>query len=393
MSQSLKDNNFDKKDSKYLEQVLQLQDKYLANYPEEERSLVAFRLLMNVAKQFDTIPSISPEQLGLNFENSKPQAAVFECLRNNINDLYKLFFYCLITPESGLSTLNTPKLIIAPPKSASSFFSSCAGNMLAMKLGVYKDYFPFGLRNYPSWWKIAKDIGVNQLSDWQLRPEMFATLGGQSYGSIYKGHMEPISSNFAILNTNKLIKYIIYLRDPRDLLIANACQALVAKSSEYDLPANIPLCSVNREIKRKGHDVDDVLSEMITGGYLISLFNYMALWLKSRNVEQSMVVTLEKFNQAPMECLTEVNTVFELGLKNEAIELVYKDTNEFFARESKNRKENKEMYPKGYSGKVGIWESYFTPRHREKFREIVEVFKKAYPWSGELFEYYPLDDI
>ncbi|MBF0195825.1 MAG: sulfotransferase domain-containing protein [Magnetococcales bacterium] len=383
----------EKKVSEYLEQIIQLQNQFLDNFPDENKGLIAFKMMVNIAKQFENSPVATPQQLGMNYEKSKQQAAVFECLRNSVNDLDKLFNYCMINPKTSLNTANSPKLIIAPPKSASSFFSSCVGNLLSKKFGVYKDFFPFGFRNYPSWWQTAKNSGVPSLTDWQLRPEFVATLGGLQYGSVYKGHIEPISSNFAILNMYQLVKYIIYLRDPRDLIIANACHALVATEDEYDLPFNIPLFSVNRDIKRKGVDIDSIISEMITGGYLISLFNYIALWLKSRNVEQSMVVSLEEFNKKPVECMKQVNTLFELDLKDKEIESVYSDTSTFFEVESKNRKENKIMYPKGYSGSVGIWKSYFTPEHSKEFKEIMEIFKKAYPWSSELFKYYPMDDM
>jgi hypothetical protein len=315
-----------------------------------EKSFAAFQLIINLAKQFEHNPTLTPQELGMNFDKSKPQAAVFECLRNNIDELSLLFKYCMINPKTNLRISNAPKLIIAPPKSASSFFSSCVGNLISTNIGVYDDFFPYGLRNYPSWWKVAKNSGAPPLTDWQLRPDIYATLGGLKYGSVYKGHIEPITSNFAILNMNHLIKYIIYLRDPRDLIIANACHALVSTPEEHDLPFNIPLFSVNRDIKRKGNDIDSIITEMITGGYLISLFNFIALWLKSRNPEQSMVVTLENFNKEPIQNMERVNSLFELELENKAIDSVYNETNNYFTQESKNRKENKEMYPKGYSG-------------------------------------------
>ena len=50
---------------------------------------------------------------------------------------------------------------------------------------------------------------------------------------------------------------------------------------------------------------------------------------------------------------------------------------------------NKRRYPHGYSGKIGIWKSYFNDKNIKAYNNVIDSYAKSNKEFGKLLEYYP----
>lgn len=266
---------------------------------------------------------------------------------------------------------SAPKFMIAIPKSGSSLLGTCLGNMIKLARGGQLDGDAFLFRGYPDWWNAAGS------HDWDLRPEIGADSLFRDYpGGVYKGHIEPIEKNFAVLEMYEHSRCVLVLRDPRDQIVAEFCQKLRFGGG------------------LKG-DVHDELHAFMRSGALLEKLTYAGKWLKALNRDRSIVVTYEQLMAEPFETLGRMNTLYELGLPSEALEDVHAYCERVTNRTGTGHggadtsAHDASIYPLGWTGKTGVWRDYFDERCSALFDRVMEMFRDATPWGDALDEVYP----
>ena len=48
-----------------------------------------------------------------------------------------------------------------------------------------------------------------------------------------------------------------------------------------------------------------------------------------------------------------------------------------------------EVYPRGYTGKIGVWKDYLNEDNKRAYDSVVNAFLKAHPHGKHLLEIYP----
>ncbi len=259
-----------------------------------------------------------------------------------------------------------PLLITAIPKSGSSFFAECVLCQYLMLAGMQN-----GCREYPRWW----DFG-NGGSDWDLRPEI-ADIHNYESRSVFKSHFAATGKNLAILDLFPNMKYVILLRDPKDQLAAEYCSTLYGPiSMRYN-----PIFPIDADyILNSGIDAG---IEYLIDNYLIHSLLWMSDWMLKRDPARSAVVTYEEFTTDSVTCLQKANMLFfDTALNPEHTQWIYSHVEPQLAR-----KRPIEHYPRGWTGKIGIWESYFSKENSRRFDKKLSDFFGIYP-CGELQSLY-----
>ncbi|MDA2932866.1 sulfotransferase domain-containing protein [Acidobacteria bacterium AH-259-D05] len=270
--------------------------------------------------------------------------------------------------NSDFTIHNSPHYIIALPASASSFCGFCVGRMIALSKGM-----PYG-RTYPSWFH----IGLTD--DCELRPE----IGAEpvfSRGGVYKGHIEPLGKNLAVLNMYPFSRYILWFRDPKDQITAFFCRGL----------QNIDACKFTCIFPFDGHrlsgdHISKSLNYLIEDGYLMHVLLFMGKWLHYRDETKSIVLTYERFKNAPILCLRNVAELLELNASDETIDDIHNE----FATKTKKRNVDQNAYPKGWTGKIGVWQDYFCDENYANYKKVCTNFLQSFPWAKRVTEIYPL---
>jgi hypothetical protein len=278
-----------------------------------------------------------------------------------------------------LNIHNSPHYIIALPKSASSMLGNCVATMISKYHGTLEKDGALGRRGYPSWSK------VGNAWDWQLRPEIAADTLFKIYpGGIYKGHLEVNGNNLAILKEYKHSKYIILFRHPMDQLIGQFCNALKNKEGcMYDSILPFDGNTMN------AFDVDGSIKFLIENGYLLHALQYIGKWLHFRDKHNSIVITYEAFMRTPINCLQRCSKLLELDFEETDLIPVHDKFNKL----AKNKDTNldRTIYPKGWSGEIGIWKNYFSEENTALFKSMYKKILEVSPWANEILEYYPLE--
>ncbi len=101
-------------------------------------------------------------------------------------------------------------------------------------------------------------------------------------------------------------------------------------------------------------DVEGSIKFLIENGYLLHSLQYIGKWLHFRDINKSIVITYEQFMEAPLDCLQRCSKLLELGFKRDDLTPVYDKFNKLTTGKGINQDET--IYPKGWSGEVGIWE-------------------------------------
>ena len=239
--------------------------------------------------------------------------------------------------------------ITAIPKSASSLLSNFVGVAYA---GCEDEKAV--LRVYPPWWKMA--IG----HDWDLRPEIYQKLN--QHQSAYKGHFWPTGKNIAVLDMCSAAIYIVLLRSPKDQIAAEYCSALYqGKDNRYN-----PIYRIDNT-KVCADDVDGSIHYMITGGYLAHSLMWMTDWLRLRHKDRSFVLLYEDLMTQPLIVLRKLCDWADIDLPDDEIADIWRSLSQ---SEATKRKKPTSYYPRGWTGKVGVWRDYFSAANDKAFQRI-----------------------
>lgn len=278
-----------------------------------------------------------------------------------------------------LTIRNSPHYIIATPKSASSLFGICIGRIISAHYGRLEQEGPFGgRRGYPAWW----ELGVGQ--DHELRPEIGADpLFTQLEGCIYKGHIEALGKNLAVLDMYQHSRYILWFRDPADQIAAMFCHMLQAKIG-HKYTCIFPI----DEKKLSPKDVEQSIDYLIQDGWLFHFLLYIAKWLLCRDTKKSIVLTYETFMDAPIKALRKASELLELQVSDHVIENIHQSSSTITDK-NLNKRADPYYYPHGWSGEVGVWKKYFSDYNYEMYKKTVNHFLEAFPWAHKITEVFP----
>jgi len=264
-----------------------------------------------------------------------------------------------------------PKFVVALFKSGSSLLGVCLGNMIKLANGHELDDKPFEWRGYPAWWKL------HRFHDWDLRPEIGADPLFQQYpGGVYKGHIEPHEKNFAILDLYENARYVITTRDPRDQIVAAYCHMRRTRPDR-----DIPSADV----------VHGELDDFMRSGLCVEYLRFAGKWLARRDTDRSTVVTYEQLTTTPTKALERLNALYDLKLDASQLEDVFRYASSITDRVGGHERSglDRTLYPLGWSGSVGIHETYFSAGNHDTFSRLFDAFAvTAAPWADAIADVY-----
>jgi len=346
---------------------------YLAPGLQPVNKSLVTSLILN-AVQGD-IAQFQPASVGLNTE-SPAFKMIYKGFAHNLDKAFAEIDLLRKLQRDDPDESLWPRFIIAIPKSGSSLLGICIGNMIKLSRGGQLDNNPFMFRGYPSWWQ------VGETHDWDLRPEVGADMLFRQFpGGIYKGHINPIPKNFAVLDLYKHSKYQIIIRDPRDQIVADYCQHLrFGGSAKWPGETTPDKAEVQRD-----------LVEFMRGGQLIDNLSFVGKWLTNRHADRSMVVTYEDLMQEPIEVLDRSASHFGLPLGRDVLEKVYTYAEGITNRTSgaDTSGHDTSIYPLGWTGEVGIWETYFSDEASDLFDQTMLCLENTTPWARAIRGHYP----
>ena len=257
--------------------------------------------------------------------------------------------------------------IAALPKSASSVFGDCI-SIMTHKIRKYGRY-----------------MLNNQDSD--LRPEIILDI---LEGGIVKYHTSPTGKNLRVLEFLKA-KFIILIRDPIDQIVGQYCELLGDKLTiNNDFNSDCPLLfehiyPIEKEIFN--NDMDTTLNNMIQNGYLFHTLIWIVDWLRFRDISRSLIIKYEDLiMNLEMTCHILSNFILSSDCSPKTIEAI---KSKFDLTNKKKSNRQKEKYPHGWTGEIGIWKKYFSENNKKAFIKEVTSFLKIYPKASLLLEYYP----
>lgn len=267
-------------------------------------------------------------------------------------------------------------LVAALPKSASSVI----GSAIAAILGQNGREQSRGYADY---------MLENQTSN--LRPELAKNFWE---GGVLKYHTLPTGDNLAVLQLLK-IRYILLFRHPADQLAAFYCDMQVSlrnlqayyglEESEFWFNHIFP---VEKKYVYAGADGHACLDYLMKRGYLYATLRFMTDWLRFRSPKQSLVITYEEFVAEPTRLFNNIAR-FLLGqdLKSGDIRAKIDTIGKSYVQH--RQKEFGEAYKHGYTGKVGVWQDYFSAKNREDYLKVTRSFVEHYPEASRLLAIYP----
>ncbi|MFH1593941.1 MAG: sulfotransferase domain-containing protein [Candidatus Omnitrophota bacterium] len=263
-------------------------------------------------------------------------------------------------------------IIAAIPKSASSVIGSCVAEILSMVSKKSRSY--------------AKYMLANRDSD--LRPELVKDF---PKGGVLKFHTRATGKNLKVLELLG-VKYIILLRHPADQIVAlycNICDYLIsAEEHEKNGWVKTNVYPVPGWVFRNGVDINESLQCLIREGYLNATLSWMVDWLRFRNAERSLILKYEDFVLKTEETLN-VMSNFLVGFPvsqdcAKKCNVIVKGAK----KHTENNSSNSTKYPRGWTGKIGIWKNYFSDTNKNDYRSTVKDFLDYYPNASLLQEVY-----
>jgi len=263
-------------------------------------------------------------------------------------------------------------VVAAMPKSASSVIGSCVAELMSVQGIVNRSY--------------ASYMRANADSD--LRPEMVKDFAN---GGVIKYHTRASSKNLKVLELLG-VKYIILFRHPLDQIVAVYCHSVhycqtrdltnegnLLKDHIYPLPI---------ELFRGRMDIHDSLRYMLREGYLIASLGWMVDWLRFRDPKKSAIVKYEDFMLKREKMLDELS-LFLVGrpVEKRGVSRSIAIADAFAS--DRARTEDRNVYSRGWTGKIGTWKDYVSDQNRDEYISVVRGFLSYYPDAELLLGIYP----
>jgi len=126
-------------------------------------------------------------------------------------------------------------------------------------------------------------------------------------------------------------------------------------------------------------------------GTLLESLQFVGKWLAKRDPQRSMVTTYEELINAPLDVLSRMNELYELGLTDQQISQIYDYAQPVTNRETGQDHSgyDKTVYPLGWTGRIGIYKQYFSQENLQAFDRVFQAFCQASPWGDHIRQVYP----
>ena len=127
---------------------------------------------------------------------------------------------------------------------------------------------------------------------------------------------------------------------------------------------------------------------MINSGYFRASLDWLTSWIYKRNREKSIIV---KYEDLVLNTDKEIDRIIKFLFNRESTnedKVAYKEISaEYVEQYPDNIIED--IYPRGYSGSVGIYEKYINRYNMDLIKKKLKEFKNESRYSDLLFEMYP----
>jgi len=256
------------------------------------------------------------------------------------------------------------ELLVIPaiPKSSSSIF----GNAI---VDIQEYYVDRSVRKYASY--------MIKNNDSDLRPSIIKEF---KHGGVLKYHIPPSGKNLKVLDDLGL-RYIILFRHPADVIASIYCNSLNLAQRGQNLRHSI-IHPVNHDVVVNS-DMDKAINHLIMDGYLYAVLLWMTDWIRYRDKDNSVIVCYEDIINNPRDVFDKVIRF----LYNKKIDdIIFKKCADRYA----NKKIKTDNYPRGWTGKIGVWKDYFSESNKNNFNRVFSSFLLDY--KGVLSNYYKLED-
>jgi len=258
-------------------------------------------------------------------------------------------------------------LIACPPKSASRVFEGVV-DVLA------KHYGPDRAINL----KITPSAEI-------VSPPIEQLLARVPHEVCWRTHSPPSHEILHAVEQLR-IKAFVLLRHPADLIVANYCHHhgnRVNPTRSGYIDTALSLLDVDRF---NSSNLEDGIEMLLNSLFLRQLLDLMAKWLHFRDSDLSMVARYEDYASGFVAVFDDMLSFLYPGavMEERSTEPIRGAFDGFL----KQRKGYEARYPKGYSGKAGIWQDYFTERNALSYNRVVSGFIEYHPYASELCDYY-----
>jgi Sulfotransferase domain len=225
----------------------------------------------------------------------------------------------------------------------------------------------------------------------EFRPLTVEFLQHFPRGGVFKNHA-PYEHHTDRFLKQTGCKYVILMRHPADHLAGLYCHMRGLSKEELKIPPDRdtgwwftagPLPSDFLD-----GDHHSAMRQMIEGGYLWKILEWMADWIRFRHPGQSRLLRYEDV----IVSFDAVVTDLCIFIRNEAPDddlLHY--LGHVFEQETRSgwSKGSLDKYPLGWTGKVGIYQDYLSPSNIDLYNDQVRTFLACYPHASPLLELYP----
>lgn len=238
-------------------------------------------------------------------------------------------------------------------------------------------------------------LSMRPAGERNLRPELVHTY---PRGGLLRSHARATTDNLFVLNLLNLNKYVIVVRHPADQLAAAYCylreelqqrdqgrvKQAVGTHRSWDYH---PTCIIDLSTIRENLDPDLAIASMLDQGFLHSSLSWVADWLRYRDLNRSLVIRYEDFITSRVETL---NALGHFLVGHTLNDNILARCEALVAARAKYRTPiDENIYPRGWSGEVGVSHKYFSEKIKLDYTSIVNGFLEYYPQSTLLMELYP----
>jgi len=238
-----------------------------------------------------------------------------------------------------------------------------------------------------------------------FQPLTFELMDMFSRGGTFSGHA-PLSFDTNLFLRGTHCKYVVHLRHPADFIVALYCHTdpnplsfvdprlleMLRFGKVYEERWVYALSAMQRKaLIREEMSLDDGLGSLLRDGPLFKAMEWMTDWLAYRDSALSAVSTYETL-VCDFDAAVNSLCLFVRGREIDDYRLQY--LRHVFANTAdEGRKQDAERYPKGWTGAVGVWRSYFNNENVAIYNDVVKQFLRCYPNAEALLGVYQKDNL
>ena len=209
-------------------------------------------------------------------------------------------------------------------------------------------------------------------------------------GGVFSGHA-PLTFDTNMFLRATLCRYVVHLRHPADFIVALYCHGNDDRMHRF-IPGyfldrlrfdgqerwSYALSAIDAGLFDKDKvPIEEALSHLLRDGALFKAMAWMCDWLAYRDPVLSTVNTYEGLVTEFEDTINKL-CLFVRGQEIDTYRLDYLK-HVFIYNADEGRKKEAERYPRGWTGTVGIWKSYFNADHVALYNDTVNRFLLCYP--------------